>query len=98
MTKILIVEDEAGLVTLLKYNLEKQGYKCVKNVGNSEFKIDIAVVNPYDADSYFFRNHVGWRSLQSDAEHQGQGGRADRCLVFFGMEHSPYLGHGFLGR
>ncbi len=26
MTKILIVEDEAGLVTLLKYNLEKQGY------------------------------------------------------------------------
>ena len=26
MTKILIVEDEQGLVTLLKYNLEKQGY------------------------------------------------------------------------
>lgn len=29
MTKILIVEDEVGLVTLLKYNLEKQGYKTV---------------------------------------------------------------------
>ena len=29
MTKILIVEDEAGLVTLLKYNLEKQGYETV---------------------------------------------------------------------
>ena len=27
MTKILIVEDEAGLITLLKYNLEKQGYE-----------------------------------------------------------------------
>ena len=27
MTKVLIVEDEAGLVTLLKYNLEKQGYE-----------------------------------------------------------------------
>jgi len=27
MTKILIVEDEAGLVTILKYNLEKQGYE-----------------------------------------------------------------------
>lgn len=27
MPKILIVEDEAGLVTLLKYNLEKQGYE-----------------------------------------------------------------------
>lgn len=29
MTKILIVEDEAGLQTLLKYNLEKQGYETV---------------------------------------------------------------------
>lgn len=29
MTKIMIVEDEAGLVTLLKYNLEKQGYDTV---------------------------------------------------------------------
>lgn len=27
MTKILIVEDEAGLVTLLKYNLEKHGFE-----------------------------------------------------------------------
>ncbi len=27
MTKVMIVEDEAGLVTLLKYNLEKQGYE-----------------------------------------------------------------------
>lgn len=29
MTKILIVEDEIGLVTLLKYNLEKQGYETL---------------------------------------------------------------------
>lgn len=29
MTKIMIVEDEAGLVTLLKYNLEKQGYETL---------------------------------------------------------------------
>ncbi len=29
MTKIFIVEDEAGLVTLLKYNLEKQGYETI---------------------------------------------------------------------
>lgn len=27
MTKIMIVEDEAALVTLLKYNLEKKGYE-----------------------------------------------------------------------
>ena len=30
MTKILIVEDEAGLVTLLKYNLEKHGFETVE--------------------------------------------------------------------
>ena len=29
MTKILIVEDEVGLITLLKYNLEKQGYETL---------------------------------------------------------------------
>lgn len=29
MTKIMLVEDEAGLVTLLKYNMEKQGYDTV---------------------------------------------------------------------
>ncbi|MDD3669441.1 MAG: phosphate regulon transcriptional regulator PhoB [Alphaproteobacteria bacterium] len=29
MTKIMLVEDEAGLVTLLKYNMEKQGYETV---------------------------------------------------------------------
>ena len=29
MVKILIVEDETGLVALLKYNLEKQGYQTV---------------------------------------------------------------------
>jgi len=30
MTKILIVEDEAGLVTLLKYNLEKHGFETAE--------------------------------------------------------------------
>ena len=29
MTKIMIVEDETALVTLLKYNLEKQGYEII---------------------------------------------------------------------
>ena len=36
MTKILIVEDEAGLVTLLKYNLEKQGYQTVSVMDGKE--------------------------------------------------------------
>jgi len=30
MTKVLIVEDEVGLVTLLKYNLEKHGFETVE--------------------------------------------------------------------
>lgn len=36
MTKIMIVEDEAGLVTLLKYNLEKQGYATVSVMDGKE--------------------------------------------------------------
>ena len=36
MTKILIVEDEVGLVTLLKYNLEKQGYETVTVIDGRE--------------------------------------------------------------
>ena len=36
MTKILIVEDEAGLVTLLKYNLEKQGYQTTNVMDGRE--------------------------------------------------------------
>ncbi|MBR4926909.1 MAG: phosphate regulon transcriptional regulator PhoB [Alphaproteobacteria bacterium] len=36
MTKIMIVEDEAGLVTLLKYNLEKQGYETVSVMDGKE--------------------------------------------------------------
>ena len=36
MTKIMIVEDEAALVTLLKYNLEKQGYETVAVMDGKE--------------------------------------------------------------
>lgn len=36
MTKILIVEDEPGLVTLLKYNLEKQGFETVSVMDGKE--------------------------------------------------------------
>lgn len=32
--------------------IEEQGLKCQKDVGHSDFKIDIAVVNPYDEDEY----------------------------------------------
>lgn len=36
MTKIMIVEDEAGLVTVLKYNLEKMGYDTVTVMDGKE--------------------------------------------------------------
>ena len=36
MTKIMIVEDEAALVTLLKYNLEKQGYETLTVMDGKE--------------------------------------------------------------
>lgn len=36
MTKIMIVEDEVGLVTLLKYNLEKQGYETISVMDGKE--------------------------------------------------------------
>ena len=29
MTKIIVVEDEQGLQTILKYNLEKDGYQTI---------------------------------------------------------------------
>lgn len=46
MTKIMIVEDEAGLVTLLKYNLEKQGYEtCVAMDGKDVLAL-AATENP----------------------------------------------------
>ena len=47
MTKILIVEDEAGLVTLLKYNLEKQGYDTVTVMDGREV-IQTAMVEKPD--------------------------------------------------
>ncbi len=47
MTKIMIVEDEVGLVTLLKYNLEKQGYDTVSVMDGREV-IDRTLVEKPD--------------------------------------------------
>ncbi|MDR2902649.1 MAG: phosphate regulon transcriptional regulator PhoB [Lactobacillales bacterium] len=46
MTKILIVEDEIGLVTLLKYNLEKQGYETVSVMDGKEVMPTALVERP----------------------------------------------------
>ncbi len=46
MTKILIVEDEVGLVTLLKYNLEKQGYETLVCMDGKDVLTTALLENP----------------------------------------------------
>lgn len=46
MTKIMIVEDEAGLVTLLKYNLEKQGYETLSVMDGKDVMTAAMVEKP----------------------------------------------------
>lgn len=46
MTKIMIVEDEVGLVTLLKYNLEKQGYETVSVMDGKDVISQAAATKP----------------------------------------------------
>lgn len=41
-----------GIIDELCKSLENAGYKYQKNVGHSKFKIDVAIVNPYNADEY----------------------------------------------
>ena len=43
---------ESDLVKLVAKELNEQGYKTVTHVGRSQFKIDIAVVNPEKEDEY----------------------------------------------
>lgn len=46
MTKVMIVEDEIGLVTLLKYNLEKQGYETVVVMDGKEVMSEAMAERP----------------------------------------------------
>ena len=46
MTKILIVEDEQGLVTLLSYNLEKQGYQVAVCMDGQKVMNTVATEKP----------------------------------------------------
>ncbi len=45
-------EAEADMVRLVAKELSEKGYKTVTHVGRSQFKIDIAVVNPEKDDEY----------------------------------------------
>src|SRR5690625_4031004 len=40
------------IIPRIKETLEKHGYDVIENVGSSEFKIDLAVVNPKNEDQY----------------------------------------------
>ena len=46
MTKVLIVEDEQGLITLLSYNLEKQGYRVAVCMDGQKVMNTIASEKP----------------------------------------------------
>ena len=46
MTKILVVEDEQGLVTVLTYNLERQGYQTVVCMDGQKVMTTIANEKP----------------------------------------------------
>lgn len=41
-----------GIAKRICESIENAGYKVQRNVGHSDFKIDIAVVNPYDEEEY----------------------------------------------
>ncbi|TVP90500.1 response regulator [Alkalibacterium sp.] len=47
MKKVLIVEDEQSILTLLKYNLEKEGYQ-VSTATDGREGYEIALSQPYD--------------------------------------------------
>ena len=45
---VLVVEDETSLMTMLRYNLEKEGYR-VTEAGDGEEAITVAAETPPDA-------------------------------------------------
>lgn len=47
MKKILVVDDEPSIVTLLTFNLEKEGYRVV-SVADGKEAFELAVAEPFD--------------------------------------------------
>lgn len=50
--KAVAVKKNQGILDRICKELTSAGYQYQKNVGHSDFKIDIAVVNPYNEDEY----------------------------------------------
>lgn len=44
---------EQGILDRICVELDKAGYKYQKAVGHSKFKVDLAVINPFNPDEYF---------------------------------------------
>lgn len=45
-------ESREGIIRSICQAVQKHGYACQTMIGHSDFRIDIAVVNPYDTDQY----------------------------------------------
>ena len=50
--KKTVVSKYQGILNRICKELEKAGYEYEKAVGHSDFKIDLAVINPYNEDEY----------------------------------------------
>lgn len=50
--KVTLSKKKQGILERICKELASAGYQYQKNVGHSDFKIDIAVVNPYNEDEY----------------------------------------------
>ena len=69
-----LTAENDSLAEFLAAEIEKMGYKTRCNIGCSEYKIDIGVINPDDPESYIL-------GIRCDGERYLESGTArDRCL------------------
>ncbi len=69
-----VAAENDDLAEFLAAEIEKMGYKTRCNIGCSEYKIDIGVINPDDPESYIL-------GIRCDGERYLESGTArDRCL------------------
>ena len=69
-----VAAQNDSLAELIAAELEKMGYKTRCNIGCSEYKIDIGVINPDDPESYIL-------GIRCDGQRYLESGTArDRCL------------------
>ncbi len=69
-----VAAESDSLAEFIAAELEKMGYKTRCNIGCSEYKIDIGVINPDDPESYIL-------GIRCDGQRYLESGTArDRCL------------------